>query len=126
MTRRKGFSLVETMVALALLGVIVVTVLGAFSTVNLAVRRHAVATSVDRLVRSDAEYIKSQPYAGKPATYLNLAAPGYAFSIQILYYNPANGTFTAANADNGLQEVVLTVTATAGGSEMLRFLKVQP
>lgn len=126
MSRRKGFSLVETMVALALLGVIIVTVLGAFSTVNLAVRRHAVATSLDRLVRSDAEYVKSQQYVGKPGTYANLAAAGYAFSIQILYYNPANRTFTAANADTGLQQIVLTVTATAGGSEMVRFLKVQP
>jgi prepilin-type N-terminal cleavage/methylation domain-containing protein len=126
MSRRKGFSLVETMVALALLGVIVVTVLGSFSTVTLAVRRHTTATSLDRLVRSDAEYVKSQAYATKPGTYATLTAAGYTFAVQILYYDPASGTFATTNADNGLQQIVLTVTATAGGSEQLRFLKVQP
>ena len=122
----RGFSLVETTVALALLGVIVVTVVSAFSTVSVATRRHGVATDLDRLTRSEAEYIKSQRYRGKPLAYANLAAPGYAFAVQILYYNPVNQTFTAANSDVGLQEIVLTVTATAGGSETLRFLKVQP
>ena len=118
--------MVETMVAIALLGVIVVTVVSAFSTVSVATRRHGVATDLDRLTRSEAEYIKSQPYAVKPRTYANLAAPGYAFAVQILYYNPVNQTFSAANNDQGLQQIVLTVTATAGGSETLRFFKVQP
>jgi prepilin-type N-terminal cleavage/methylation domain-containing protein len=124
--RSRGFSLAETMVAIALLGVIVVTVVSAFSTVSVATRRHGVVTDLDRLTRSEAEYIKSQGYAGKPRAYTNLAAPGYAFAVQILYYNPLNQTFTAANNDQGLQEIVLTVTATAGGSETLRFFKVQP
>lgn len=122
----RGFSLVETMVAIALLGVIVVTVVSAFSTVSVATRRHGVATDLDRLTRSEAEYIKSQRYVVKPGAYTNLAAPGYAFAVQILYYNPVNQTFTAANNDQGLQEIVLTVTAAAGGTETLRFFKVQP
>jgi len=114
------------MVAIALLGVIVVTVVSAFSTVSIATRRHGVATNLDRLTRSESEYIKSQPYAVKPRAYTNLAAPGFVFAVQILYYNPVNQTFSAANPDVGLQQIVLTVTATAGGSETLRFFKVQP
>jgi len=114
------------MVAIALLGVIVVTVVSAFSTVSIATRRHAVATNLDRLTRSEAEYIKSQPYAAQPRGYTNLAAAGYVFAVQILYYNPVNQTFSAGNTDVGLQQIVLTVTATAGGSETLRFFKVQP
>jgi prepilin-type N-terminal cleavage/methylation domain-containing protein len=122
----RGFSMVETMVAIALLGVIVVTVVSAFSTVSVATRRHGVATDLDRLTRSEAETIKSQLYAAKPRAYANLAAPGYAFAVQILYYNPVNQTFSAANNDQGLQQILLTVTAKAGGSETLRFFKVQP
>jgi len=124
--RSRGFSMVETMVAIALLGVIVVAVLGAFSSVSLATRRYGVTTNLDRLTRSEAEFIKSQAYAGKPRAYANVAAPGYAFAVQILYYNPVNRTFTAANNDVGLQEIVLTVTATARGTETLRFFKVRP
>lgn len=118
--------MVETMVAIALLGVVVVAVLGAFSTVSVATRRYGVSTSLDRLTRSEAESIKSQTYRAKPRAYANLAAPGYAFAVQILYYNPVNQTFSAANNDLGLQEIVLTVTATAGGSETLRFFKERP
>jgi len=120
--------MVETMVAIALLGVVVVAVLGAFSTVSIATRRYGVSTNLDRLTRSEAEYIKSQRYQTKPPApaYANLAAPGYAFAVQILYYNPVNQTFSAANNDLGLQEIVLTVTATAGGSETLRFFKERP
>jgi hypothetical protein len=118
--------MVETMVAIALLGVVVLAILGAFSSVSLATRRYGVTTNLDRLTRSEAEYIKSQTYQAKPRAYTNLVAPGYAFAVQILYYNPLNQTFSAANNDVGLQEIVLTVTATARGTETLRFLKVQP
>jgi hypothetical protein len=120
--------MVETMVAVALLGVIIVAVLGAFSSVSLATRRYGVTTNLDRLARSEAEFIKSQGYRrkGLPGGYANVAAPGYAFAVQILYYNPVNRTFTAANNDVGLQEIVLTVTAAARGTETLRFFKVRP
>jgi prepilin-type N-terminal cleavage/methylation domain-containing protein len=127
---RSGFSLVETMMAVALLGVIIVSVLSAFSSATLATSRHRVATSLDRVVRSDAEFIKRQAYVRKPpppGTYANLAVPGYAFAVQVLYYSPlGGGTFTAANPDVGLQQIVLTVTAPGGAKETLRFLKVAP
>jgi len=127
--RQVGFSLVETMVAIALLGVIIVTVVSAFSSVAVTTNRHAVDTSLDRLTRSDAEFIKSQGYKRKPpppGAYANLASPGYAFALQTLYYNPVGRTFSAANAESGLQEIVLTVTAPGGASERLLFLKVRP
>ena len=125
-SRQSGFSLVETMVAIALLGVIIVTVLSAFSGASIAANRHGLDTSLDRLVRSDAEFIKSRAYQLKPGVYSNLAVPGYAFAVQILYYNPASRTFLAANADAGLQEIVLTTTAPGGASEKLFFFKVRP
>jgi prepilin-type N-terminal cleavage/methylation domain-containing protein len=127
---RSGFSLVETMMAVALLGVIIVSVLSAFSSAALATSRHRVATSLERVVRSDAEFIKRQAYRPKPpppGTYANLAVPGYAFAVQVLYYSPlGGGTFTVANADLGLQQIVLTVTAAGGAKETVRFLKVRP
>lgn len=123
MRRARGFSLVETTVAVALLAVIVVTILSAFSATTIAATRHQQQTSLDRLARSDADYIKSQAYQARPGTYLNIAAAGYAFSAQIFYYNPATNTFTAVT-DNGLQELVLTVTGPSATTEVLYFLKV--
>jgi prepilin-type N-terminal cleavage/methylation domain-containing protein len=129
MKRIQGFSLIETTVALALLGVIVVTIMSAFSAVTLAATRHQQETTLDRLSRSDAEYIKSQIYSATPKTtpYLNLSVSGYAFTYQVLYYAAGPPpTFLATNADAGLQEIVLTVSGPNGSSETLDFLKVQP
>jgi len=128
MTRKQGFSLIETTVAIALLAVIVVSVLGAFSAITISATRHQQATSLDRLVRSDAEYIKSQTYSAAPKAtpYLNLSASGYTFSYQVLYYDKASNSFTAANPDDGLQQLVLTVTGPNAITETLRFLKVSP
>ena len=111
-----------------LLAVIVVSVLGAFSAITISATRHQQATSLDRLVRSDAEYIKSQTYSAAPKAtpYLNLSASGYTFSYQVLYYDKASNSFTAANPDDGLQQLVLTVTGPNAITETLRFLKVSP
>ena len=124
--RQTGFSLVETMVSVALLGVIIVAVVSAFSSTAVATNRHAVDTSLDRLTRSDAEFIKRQAYQAKPGVYANLGAPGYAFAVQILYYDSVRQTFTPANAESGLQQIVLTVAAPGGASERVRLLKVRP
>jgi prepilin-type N-terminal cleavage/methylation domain-containing protein len=130
--RRGGFSLVETMVALALMGIIVVAVLSAFSSATLAAYRHGLDTTLDRLVRSDAEFIKRQAYVPKPppaGAYANLAAPGYVFALQVQYYSPGPVPprgFSPANPERGLQQIVLTVTAPGGASEQLMFFKVRP
>jgi prepilin-type N-terminal cleavage/methylation domain-containing protein len=129
MRRLRGFSLIETTVALALLGVIVVTIMSSFSAVTLAATRHQQETTLDRLTRSDAEYIKSQIYSATPKAtpYLSLTASGYTFAYQVLYYAAgAPPTFLAANPDVGLQEIVLTVSGPNGSSETLDFLKERP
>jgi Tfp pilus assembly protein PilV len=127
--RQRGFTLAETAVAVALLVMIVISVLSAFSATTLAATRHAQLTTLDRLTRSDAEYIKSQAYSAAPAAYTNLTAAGYTFSYQVLYYDasqpPAN-QWLAANADTGLEEIVLTVTGPHGAIQQLDVLKVQP
>ncbi len=120
MTRQRGFSLIETTVAIALLAVIVVAILSAFS-----------ATTLDRLTRSNIQYNKSQPYSVNnllPAPYQNLSSSGYTFAYQVLYYsaltNPPN--FQSGNPDVGLQEIILTVRGPNGSMEVVDFLKEQP
>jgi Tfp pilus assembly protein PilV len=129
MSRSRGFSLMETTIALALLAVIVVTIMGAFSAVTVAATRHQQATRLDMLTRSDAEFIKSQVYSATPKAtpYSNLVASGYSFSYQVLYYAAGPPvSFSAANPDGGLQQIVLTVTGPNGSSEIVDFLKEQP
>jgi type II secretory pathway pseudopilin PulG len=131
MTQKRGLTLIETTVAIALLAIIVVAILSAFSATTLAANRHQQETTLDRLTRSDIEYIKSQTYAVNnllPAPYQNLSSSGYTFSYQVLYYsaltNPPN--FQAGNPDVGLQEIILTVRGPNGSTEVVDFLKEQP
>jgi prepilin-type N-terminal cleavage/methylation domain-containing protein len=131
MTRQRGLTLIETTVAIALLAIIVVAILSAFSATTLAASRHQQETTLDRLTRSDAEYIKSQTYSVNnlvPAPYQNLSSSGYTFTYQVLYYsgltNPPN--FQSGNPDVGLQEIILTVRGPNGSMEIVDFLKEQP
>ena len=135
MTPKRGFSLIETMVAIALMAIIVIGILSAFSAITLAANRHQQETTLDRLTRSEAEYIKSQVYspgpppAGNTTVYQNIpAVSGYTFAYQVLYYsaltNPPN--FNAGNPDVGLQKITLTVRGPNGSSEVLIFMKEQP
>lgn len=124
MNAKRGFTLLETLIAVALLGIIVVSILGAFSATTIAATRHTQLTSLDRLTRSDAEFIKSQAYS-TTGTYANLTATGFTFIYQVKYYDPVSKTFTGTT-DNGLQEIILTVKGSNSASEQLDVLKVQP
>ena len=123
MRGKRGFTLLETLIAVTLLAIIVVSILGAFSATTLAATRHAQLTALDLWTRSEAEYIKSQAYSATGA-YTNITAAGYTFSYQVSFYDPATNTFNAPT-DNGLQEITLTVTGPNSASEQLEFLKVQ-
>ena len=127
---RAGLTFIEVLIAVALLGVIVVTIMAGLSSITLATVHHRQQTTLDLLVRSDVEYIKSQGYhtrmSGVP--YQNIAAAGYTFLTPplVLYWDPTLASFSAANGENGLQEISVTVTAPGGGSETIILLKVQP
>ena len=114
------------MVAVALLAIIVVSILSAFSAATIATSRHQQLTKLDTLTRSDAEFIKSQAYS-TTGTYTNITSAGYGFSYRILNYAAGPPvTFLAINPDSGLQEIILTVSGPSSSSEQLDFMKVQP
>ncbi len=128
--RRRGMTFIEVLIAVALLGVIVVTMMAGLSSIALATGHHRQQTTLDLLVRSEAEYLKSQAYIPKPPpanSYQNLSATGYTFSApSVLYWDPNTATFSAANNEFGLQQITVTVTAPGGGTEQIIVLKVQP
>ena len=80
MRGRRGFTLLETTVAIALLAVIIVTILGAFSAITIATRRHQQQTTLDLVTRQEAEFIKSQAYSATPKAtpYTNIAVAATA------------------------------------------------
>jgi len=96
---------VETLVAVAILGIAIVAFVVALSTGAIAVGGQDEATAAQGLAQSQLEYIKSQPYS--PGSYATVAAPaGYALSVAVA---PVPGT------DTDIQKVTVTVLRDGDG-----------
>ncbi len=65
----RGFTLIEVLVALALVGIIAIAFLGGLSTASRAVLIADVRTNAESLARSQLEYVKSQDYSPAPWDY---------------------------------------------------------
>ena len=133
---QRGVSLVETVLAVGILGLALTATLNAFSALAQSAGHLDRATAADAVATSVAESILNQPYASSPGTYSTLAdvanPRAYAIAVQIEYAsNPAGvdqatpPTWTTAPpADYGLQRITITVTPAQGGSaRVARVLK---
>jgi prepilin-type N-terminal cleavage/methylation domain-containing protein len=126
-----GFSLVETLIAVAILGLGVVTVVSGMMTsitIGDLDRRQADGQTA---LRAYAEAVAGDTYTGCAASYPAAAfsAPaGWTAAMTVAYWSAGTSTFTpTCGTDSGLQRVTLTVTATDGrGSETLRLGKRAP
>ena len=96
----KGLGLVESMFAVAILGVTVVTFVIALSAGSVAVREQKQQVTAQSLAQTQLEYIKSAPY--NVASYSTIAEPeGYSISVSVnsnLY------------ADSDIQKITVTIT----------------
>jgi len=79
MNREKGFLLIETMIALALLGLTAAAFLGGFSTAFRAITVSQERTIAESLAKSQIEYIKIQNYIST-AEY-DPANPGKSYQL---------------------------------------------
>ena len=79
-----GIALVESLVAVAVLGVAVVTFVVALSTGSLAVQESDQEVTVQSLARTQLEYTKGYPYDPDAITYPTVSAPaGYGISVAV-------------------------------------------
>jgi Tfp pilus assembly protein PilV len=97
-----GVGLVETLVAVAILGVTLVTLLAAISTGSIGVATTEERVTAENLARSQLEYTKSQPYSTAPASYATVTPPaGYAISAEAT---------SIPEGDSSIQKITVTVT----------------
>ena len=135
-TEQLGVSLVETVLAVGILGLALTAALGAFSALAQSAGHLDRATAADAVANSVAESILNQTYLNYPGTYstsADVANPrAYAVAVQIEYAsNPAGVTAatpptwtTTPASDYGLQRITITVTPAQGGSaRVTRVLK---
>jgi len=126
-----GVSLVELLMAIAIMSIAFVAILGAFGTSVIASDIHRKDATGDTLVRSLAETIKNEPY--RPGTVAcasygsSFAVPGAYNSptVTIEYWNGAAAKFTpTCGDDSGVQRVTIAIASKDGrGQETTQILK---
>ena len=106
---QRGLGLVESLVAVAILGVAVVVFVTALSTGSIAVREQRQQVVAQSLARTQLEYIKGYPYDPEAINYPAVDAPeAYTISVEV-------SSIPDTNTD--IQKV--TVTISQGGEDIL-------
>ena len=115
--RQRGISLVEPLIAVAILSLALVTFLGAFSSGSLSIARTDRKVTAEALATSQMEYTKSLLYVAPPTTYQSISPVPTGYTIS------ANAT-SVVGKDSNIEKI--TVTVTFGGKTIftLEDLKV--
>jgi prepilin-type N-terminal cleavage/methylation domain-containing protein len=111
--RSRGFTLIEVLIALALMGTIAITILSALSTASLTLITADRRATAESLARSQLEYVKNQDYddINSPPQYQPLSAgiipDGYDIAINAVRLDPeGDGT----GDDDGIQKITVSVS----------------
>ena len=115
-SNERGFSLIEELVALAIMAAAVLMLLGAFSPSSKGVALIRRRVSAETLARSQMEAIKAAPYrsnpAGDPYPAVESTA-AYSVTVDVSYWVSPTFEVDPPEADGGLQKVVVSVYALA-------------
>ena len=98
---QKGTTLIEVLIAIAILGMIAVPFLTALSTSSRALIIADERTTAESLIRSEIEYVRSQEYDAT-GNYTDIADADVPVG-----YNVSLSNFT--NLEDGLQKITITV-----------------
>jgi hypothetical protein len=119
-----GGSLVEALVASALLGTALITMMGSFATFAIGgheVRQVAIGQA---LVRADAAHIKAAPYqsSGDYSVYLEPVPAGLIRTVSVTWWDGVSSWVGSQNA-NGVEKLALSVSLGGGAVATLEVLK---
>ena len=114
--KESGVGLIETLVALALLGIIAASFLGGLATASKAAFTADERATAECLARSQLEYVKGQGYIShidpEHGDYLVITTTpaGYnSVETTAVPIDPATGQPLAPGEDNGIQKITITV-----------------
>lgn len=110
----RGLTLIETLMALAILGIIAVAFLSGLATTSKATFIVDERATAENLARSQMEYAKSQSYINYAnpdhGNYGLIATPtGYSVHITVVPIDPDSGQPLPSGQDKGIQKITVTV-----------------
>ena len=101
--RSRGLTLVELVIAIALIGIIAVALLGGLSNAIMALHFADVQATAESLARSEMEYERTQLYEDAPWGPEDLNPPGFDAYTVTRSAKPLN------EPDEGIQEITIEV-----------------
>ena len=111
MEREKGFSLLEVMLAIALMGIIAVAFLGALATGSKAIFIADERATAESIARSQMEDIKKQVYDDTlPIEYSLLLGIPANYSITVTAQRLDRDVPPNPTDDDGIQQIIVTVS----------------
>jgi len=111
-----GLGLVETLVAMAVLGTSVVAFISGLSAGSIAVREQDNLASTQRLAQTQMEYTRSYAYTAGALTYPELTAPpDYNISVTVS---------SVPGADSNIQKIIVTVNREGAATATVEGYKV--
>jgi prepilin-type N-terminal cleavage/methylation domain-containing protein len=133
--KQRGFTLIEVIIALGLLGVIGIAFLGALATASSGIIVSDERATAESLARSEMEYVKSQEYSSAEWSYelplpedwpeplpdwwdSNHALPdGYENYTATVVASRLDPKGDGYGSDDGLQKITVTITFLEGTDE---------
>jgi len=111
MQTQNGFSLIEILVAIALVGILGMAIPGALSTANRTTIISNEHTMAESLARSQMDYIQNQSYDSidNPPVYAVLSNLPATYSIVTLMATRLDPKGDGTAQDDGLQQITVTV-----------------
>lgn len=109
----RGFSLVEQLVALAIMSTGIVLLLAGLTTAGHGITLFADRVASQSLARSQLELIKDHPYIADPTTspYPSASPPApYSVSTTVDYWDSGTETFVSGVRNDGMQRITVTVS----------------
>ena len=102
--RSRGLTLVELVIAMALIAIIAVAFLGGLSNAIMSLVVADVRTTAESLARSEMEYVKSQGYEPAPWDYEDERPPAYdGYAVEV-------SAELLDGIDDGIQKITVTVS----------------
>jgi len=104
--RESGVALIETVVALAILGVIAVTFLSGLTTTSRAAFIADEQATAESLARSQMEWVKNADYVYSATEYPQAPIPS---GKDYIYYSAVIAAEPLHNPDEGIQKITVTI-----------------
>ena len=119
-----GGTLVETLVAVALLGLALVVLMASFSTLAIASRQAEQVALGQATARAQVARIKAAPYQanGDYTAYLETLPAGLSRTVTTTWWDGTSAWTGTQNA-NGLEEIVVTISGGGSAVATLDFVK---